>query len=609
VEISQVENQASDLLEKPPTIAGFEILEQIGSGGMGDVFLARQLSLERNVVIKVLRPIPGKTRSMAGQGESRLMAALAHPHVVAIHDCGQAQGQDYLIMEHVKGACLRDHMIPGKPWSPDKALPVLNGVGEALAYIQSQGILHLDLKPENVLLDDNGRAKVTDFGISVPDWQARTMHNADLDYGTVDYSPPEQRYGLPVDARADLFSFAALSYELLTGQLPTRIYRPASQFQRGLSSKLDEVLRRGLERDPEDRPNSVEEFRQALTQALLHPKPKVRWPVVAAIFLFASLVPLGILVGVFGFGRQGIPAQANAPCVWNRQSWLIYDQPEELVRVNSFEEKLAPFVGLTVNVQGLRPNINLGMPIPIWPTPSPVLLLSSSEETAFIHLQEDPASASGLLRAWSNLQSLPPLASEDNFVLGEVSKERRMLEETGTWRGIARTEWSKDHAVYFGSPADLPDRPGLQLIRQANDPVGGDFMAYQWLARVPNRENTLMVLRYRARFEEGTGRLSVGLHLPLHIPKNDQSETAGRLRKSSTVHPEIQSTAEEDVFDYYLGDWVQPDASWHTYYTVFFWPTYAKSGERRNLVISFAGEGKLWINQIELFPWKVGANP
>ncbi|HEV3237661.1 MAG TPA: serine/threonine-protein kinase [Gemmataceae bacterium] len=604
-----MENRASDLLEKPPTIAGFEILEQIGSGGMGDVFLARQLSLERTVVIKVLRSIPGKTRSMASQGESRLMAALAHPHVVAIHDCGQAEGQDYLIMEHVKGASLRDHMIPGKPWPPARALPIIAGVGEALAYIQSQGILHLDLKPENVLLDEKGRAKVTDFGISVPDWQGRTKHSSDMDYGTVDYSPPEQRHGLPVDARSDLFSFAALSYELLSGQIPARVYRPISRFQTGLNAKLDQVLRRGLERNPEDRPNSVEEFCRDLTQALLPPKPKVRWPVVAAILVFIGLVPLGILVGLLGFGKQEAALQSNTPSAWNGQSWLLYDQPEELVRINPFEEKLSPFVGQTVSIQGLKPNPNLGMPIPTWPTHSPVLLLSSSEETGFIHLQEDPASALGLLRAWSYLQGLPALAAEDNFVSGELPKEKKMVEEAGVWRAIAWPEWSKDHSAYFGCPDDLPGQPGLQFIRQANAPAGLDLMVYQWIARLPNRENTLMVLRYRARSDEGNGRLSIGLHLPLHIPKKDQGETAVKLRKSSTPHAFIQGTAEEDVFEYYHGDWVQPGASWHTYYSAFFWPAFCKSSEQRNLVISFAGEGKAWVNQIELFPWKVGVNP
>jgi hypothetical protein len=117
------------------------------------------------------------------------------------------------------------------------------------------------------------------------------------------------------------------------------------------------------------------------------------------------------------------------------------------------------------------------------------------------------------------------------------------------------------------------------------------------------------VLRYRARAEEGTGRLSVGAHLPLHIPKNDMTEQAIQLRKVAPPHSAILETPEEAVFDYVLDDWVQPGSEWRTYYVIFNWPAYCKSGETRNLMISYAGEGKVWVDQIEMFPWRLPTMP
>ena len=138
---------------------------------------------------------------------------------------------------------------------------------------------------------------------------------------------------------------------------------------------------------------------------------------------------------------------------------------------------------------------------------------------------------------------------------------------------------------------------------------GLDIAAYQWLARVPSREGTVLVLRYRARAEEGVGRLRVGLHLPLHIPKNDQGESAVRLRRVAVPHGLIPDTADENVFDYILDDWVQPGPEWRNFYVIFHWPAFCKSADQRNLVIEYAGEGKVWVDQIEMFPWQAPVGP
>jgi len=129
----------------------------------------------------------------------------------------------------------------------------------------------LDLKPENVLCPPADGIKITDFGIALRRVDALTLSDLGLVQGTIDYCSPEQRYGLPIDQRSDLFSLAVLAYELLTGTIPGRVYFPASQRNTTLPAALDVVLRNGLARDPDERYTVVEEFRRELANALAPP--------------------------------------------------------------------------------------------------------------------------------------------------------------------------------------------------------------------------------------------------------------------------------------------------------------------------------------------------
>ncbi len=265
--------------ENFPVIPGYQLLEKLGEGGTGTVYRAVQLSPQRSVAIKLLNPLPGNPRLLrAGQRESGLMAALRHPGVVGVCACGEVSGRSYLVLEYVAGPNLRALLQPGRPWPIEPARVLLDHIAQALAYIHFQGILHLDLKPENVLLTAGEEApdsqhtgwtpKITDFGLALPHLDANTLSELGLAQGTVDYCSPEQRHGLPTDVRSDLFSLATIAYEMLTGQLPGRVYVPASKRNGQLPSAVDEVLRRGLARGPEDRHRTVEEFRAALNAAL-----------------------------------------------------------------------------------------------------------------------------------------------------------------------------------------------------------------------------------------------------------------------------------------------------------------------------------------------------
>src|SRR5262249_58080569 len=163
-------------------------------------------------------------------------------------------------MAYVACSRLRSLMEPGLAWPVHQTVRVMSAIGSALSHIHAQGILHLDLKPENVLYGANGQIKVTDFGLAQSRIDADAPAELGLAQGTVDYGAPEQRYGLPVDPRADLFSLATLAYELLTGRLPGRVYVSARRANPAVSAALDDVLRRGLARDRDERQGSVEEF-------------------------------------------------------------------------------------------------------------------------------------------------------------------------------------------------------------------------------------------------------------------------------------------------------------------------------------------------------------
>ena len=287
-------------LESPVAMPGYDLLDKIGEGGMGQVHRATQLSLGRTVAVKFLNPLSGACDDRSPfHRESRLMAALAHPHVVTIYDCGQTAGRPYLVMEYIDGATLRSRMQPGRPWSIAEAAPVLDAIAQALSYIHEQGILHLDLKPENVLCTKNGTIKITDFGLAAPHVDVRTLAELGLAQGTIDYCSPEQRHGLPLDQRSDVFALAAVAYELLTGRLPGRVFFPASRYNRSLPRAVNEVLRRGLARHRDERPASVQEFRQALMRALGWRKPssgRRQWLLAAGATLLGAWV-LTLLLG------------------------------------------------------------------------------------------------------------------------------------------------------------------------------------------------------------------------------------------------------------------------------------------------------------------------
>jgi serine/threonine protein kinase/Tol biopolymer transport system component len=211
-------------------LSHYRIDSKLGEGGMGEVYKARDTHLDRFVAIKVLprERVADPERKRRFVQEAKAASALNHPNIITIYDIDQAEGIDFIAMEYVPGKTL-DEVIPRKGMRLEKALKVAVQITEALAAAHAAGIVHRDLKPGNLMVTEDGRVKVLDFGLAkltetVPlgeDEPTHTLKPATEEgaiLGTVAYMSPEQAQGKPVDARSDIFSFGAVLYEMVTGR-------------------------------------------------------------------------------------------------------------------------------------------------------------------------------------------------------------------------------------------------------------------------------------------------------------------------------------------------------------------------------------------------------
>ena len=263
----------------------YELRSELGAGGMATVWLARDLRHDRAVAIKVLHPdlaaVIGPERFLR---EIRLTASLQHPNVLPLFDSGAADGLLYYVMPFVDGPTLRGRLARDRVLPVEDALQIARELAAALQYAHSRGIVHRDVKPENVLLQD-GRPLLADFGIALAAEQASgaRMTQSGLSLGTPQYMAPEQAMGeRDIDARADIFALGAVTYEMLTGEPPftgataqavmarmlTVDPAPIAETRSVVAPAIDEVVRRALRRLPADRYQSMLAFAQALDAAV-----------------------------------------------------------------------------------------------------------------------------------------------------------------------------------------------------------------------------------------------------------------------------------------------------------------------------------------------------
>ncbi len=259
----------------------YRVVNRIGSGGMADVYCAEDLQLGRKVALKLLHPRFAEDEDFVERfrREASAAAGLQHPHVVQVYDRGEWDDTYYIAMEYLPGRSVKEIVRDEGPLAPDRAIDIAVGVLKAARFAHRRGIVHRDIKPHNVILDAEGRVKVTDFGIARAG--ASDMTETGSIMGTAQYLSPEQAQGHAVDARSDLYSIGILLYELLTGSVPFEAESavtialkqvsedPLPPSRRGaqVSPMLEDVVMRALAKDPARRFQDADEFIRALEAA------------------------------------------------------------------------------------------------------------------------------------------------------------------------------------------------------------------------------------------------------------------------------------------------------------------------------------------------------
>ncbi len=245
-----------------------EIIALIGKGGMGAVYKARQPGLDRIVALKILPPAtaggPGFIERF--NREARALAKLNHPNIVSVFEFGEVNGMPFFIMEFVDGLNLRQLEQAGK-LSAREALLIVPQICEALQFAHDEGIVHRDIKPENILVDKKGRVKIADFGIAKILGRESDVNITETGgaIGTPHYMAPEQmEKPTTVDHRADIFSLGVVFYEMLTGELPLGKFAPPSSRKVEVDVRLDDVVLRALEKDPERRYQHASQVKTAV---------------------------------------------------------------------------------------------------------------------------------------------------------------------------------------------------------------------------------------------------------------------------------------------------------------------------------------------------------
>lgn len=268
----------------------YQVLKELGRGGMGIVFQAHDKQLNEPVAIKILSPLLSNDTEALERLRREVSAArrISHPNVIRIHDISEAKGLQYVSMEYFSGRSLKDHIRSRSALSQLEAFNIAAQIADGLEAAHKQGVIHRDLKSQNILINAVNEIKIIDFGLA-HSTHLQGMTATGLIMGTPEYMAPEQVAGRKVDERADLYSFGIILYELFTGRVPftgdsaiavgfrqmKEEPAPPRQWNTQLSEVIERVILKALEKEPLRRYSSVTELKADLERAVLQPAPSV----------------------------------------------------------------------------------------------------------------------------------------------------------------------------------------------------------------------------------------------------------------------------------------------------------------------------------------------
>ncbi|MCH8028149.1 MAG: protein kinase, partial [candidate division Zixibacteria bacterium] len=254
-------------------VGHYRIIKKIGAGGMGEVFLAQDTKLDREVALKFLPShlVSDKDVRTRFTREAKAAAKLNHPNIVVVHEVSEFNGRPYFAMEHVKGESLH-HFACDNPQPLDKVVDLVIQICEGLSEAHSKGIVHRDIKSANIVVDDKGRPRLLDFGLATVRGEEKLTRTGST-IGTIAYMSPEQIAGKEIDARSDIFSLGVVLYELVTGRTPFKRdnnsatmsaiandeAEPMARYKTGVSEDLERIVAKALRKDIKSRYQHVDD--------------------------------------------------------------------------------------------------------------------------------------------------------------------------------------------------------------------------------------------------------------------------------------------------------------------------------------------------------------